>query len=131
MPDVQDLAKGAADTIGAGVGAGGAFFGLRWLLTFFTKRADARQAQLDAEHDALDTSWATYRKNIETRLSTMERQNRALRLSFEHVAGALIRKDPDNPALVIADRIMAQAFPDDFSLTVPRRDQAGETVGAG
>jgi len=117
------------ETAAFGASAGGIFFGARWLLNWLTGRADKRQQQLDDQNLALDMGWKEYRHNIETRLKSVERQNRALRLSFEHVAGALIRKDPENPALAIADRIMAQAFPDDFTTTVARLDQAGDDVG--
>lgn len=119
---IKDVAVGGAS-------AGGAFYALRWLVNYFTGRVDQRQKQLDAEHASLDIGWKEYRLGLERRMQTMERQNRALRLSFEHVAGALIRKDPDNAALAIADRIMAQAFPDDFSMTVTRIDGAASSVG--
>lgn len=105
-----------------GATAGGGFYGVRWVVMYLTGRADQRQAKLDREHDALDMSWKDYRLNLETRFKQLERQNRALRMAFEHVAGALVRKDPDNPALAIADRIMASTFPDDFSTTVARLD---------
>jgi hypothetical protein len=96
---------------------GGVFFALRWLMDWMAKRFDKRQAQLDAEHATLDMSWKDYRLQLERRLSTLERQNNAFRLGFQHVSAALIRADPHNPALTIAEKIMAQAFPDDFSFS--------------
>lgn len=113
-PGILDEAVTAAAT---GTGIGGGFFALRWLVQWLTARADKRQAELDAEHATLDMSWKEYRLSLERRLRAMERANEALRLSFQHVSGALIRIDPHNEALVIADRLMAEAFPTDFSLS--------------
>jgi hypothetical protein len=130
-----ELAVTAAAT---GSGAGGGFFVLKWLLQWLTGRADKRQAQLDAEHAALDMSWKDYRlllerdrQELQLRMSTMEKQGRALRLSFEHVAGALIRLDPHNPALAIVDKILATAFPDDFSLAAYRAEAALDRQSGG
>jgi ABC-type phosphate transport system auxiliary subunit len=95
---------------------GGAFYALRWLLDWIAKRLDKRQAQLDAQEAALDMSWRDYRLQLERRIATIERQNTAFRLGFQHVSAALIRIDPQNPALSLAEKIMAQAFPDDFSI---------------
>lgn len=110
---------------GIGGGATASFFILRWIeraVRWFSERHDKRQAQLDSEHAALDMSWKDYRLLLERdrvdlrgRVEAMEKQNRALRLSFEHVTGALIRHDPQDPALTIAERLMARAFPDDFT----------------
>jgi hypothetical protein len=117
----------AITTAAAGTGMGGGFFVLRWLVQWLTGRLDKRQAQLDAEHGALDKSWEGYRlrleeraTRLEQRMETMERQGRAVWLAFEHVAGGLIRVDPGNEALVIADRILASAFPTDFSFGIAR-----------
>lgn len=112
-----------------GATAGGGYAGLRWLLTWFTARYDRRQALLDTEHDALNMSWKDYRILLETRIASVERQNRALRMSFEHVAGALIRADPGNRALAIAEGIMAKAFPDEFGLGVARAEAAVNSTG--
>ena len=64
-------------------------------------------------------------------MATMEKQGRALRMSFEHVAGALIRVDPDNPALAVVDKILAQAFPDDFTLAAYRAEAALDASAGG
>jgi hypothetical protein len=109
---LDDVAKAAA----AGSGVGGGFFALRWVVLWLTARFDRRQALLDAEHDALDMSWKEYRQLLERRLGALEKANEALRLSFQHVSAGLIRIDPQNPALLIAERIMAAAFPTDFSM---------------
>ena len=119
-PGILDEAVTAA---AAGTGVGGGFFAFRWLIQWLTGRLDKRQAQLDAEHDALDMSWKDYRlllerdrQDLRATMGKIEAQNRALRTAFEHVTGALIRIDPKNEALVIADRILSSAFPADFSV---------------
>ena len=61
-PGILDEAVTAAAT---GTGVGGGFFALRWLVQWLTGRLDKRQAQLDAEHDALDMSWKDYRILLE------------------------------------------------------------------
>lgn len=105
-----------ADAVAAGSGLGGVLLFGRWAINWFTNRVDKRQAQLDAEHDALDMSWKDYRLHLERRMSAMETQNVALRLSFQHATAALMRHDPADPALAIIERIMAQAFPMDFGV---------------
>lgn len=107
----------------AGGSFGGVVFALRWIVMWFTARVDRREAQLDAEHNALDLGWKDYRlliearnRMLEDRLGAIERQSRAAYTSFQHVASALIQIDPDNEALVRAGKIMAAAFPDDFTL---------------
>lgn len=113
----------AATAVATGTGVGGGFFALRWLVQWATGRLDKRQAQLDAEHGALDMSWKEYRlllerdrQDLRAEVRKIAEQNRALRLAFEHVTGALIRIDPKNEALVIADKILTAAFPTDMSL---------------
>jgi hypothetical protein len=105
-----------------GAGGGAAFFALRWVVVWVTARLDRRQAQIDAEEAALAMSWKDYRIFLEQRQQLMETEmkqlsngNKALRLAFEHVATALIRIDPQNPALERAGKIMAEAFPLDFT----------------
>jgi hypothetical protein len=119
----------AAAATGAAAAASG--FGIWRILLWLTIRFDKRQAQLDAEHAALDMSWKDYRlllerdrRGLQQRMTTMEKQGRALRMAFEHVAGALIRVDPDNPALAVVDKILAAAFPDDFTVTTYRAETA-------
>lgn len=108
-----------------------AFFALRWLLDWIARRIDKRQAQLDVEHAALDMSWKEYRLQLERRIANIERQNMAFRLGFQHVSAALIRVDPQNPALTIAEKIMAQAFPDDFSIGAARAGSAVDKFHGG
>lgn len=106
--------------------------GIRWLLGFVDRREKRRAERLDAEEDALDQGWSAYRRRMEARLASLEqrdterqRQNYALRLAFEHVAGALIRFDPANPALRRAEQLLEQAFPIDLA-----RDGAAEPHNA-
>lgn len=106
----------AKDAVGAGAGAGGAFYALRWLWTQVASRFDTRQARLDAEHATLDMSWKEYRLFLERRMSSLERQNRAVLTAFQHVSAGLIRRDPQAPELIVAERLMAAAFPTDFSM---------------
>lgn len=115
----------------AGAAFAGTGFGMWRLLLWFTVRLDKRQAQLDAEHGALDMGWKEYRLLLErdrldlrANFARLEKQNRALRMSFEHVTGALIRVDPDNPALGFVDKILAAAFPDDFTMAAFRAEAA-------
>ena len=121
-PGILDEAVTAAAT---GTGVGGGFFALRWLVQWLSGRLDKRQAQLDAEHGALDMSWKEYRlllerdrQDLRAQVRQIVEQNRALRLAFEHVAGALIRINPRHESLVIADKILTAAFPTDMSLGV-------------
>jgi len=116
-------------TFGGGFGA--AFFALRWMVDWIAKRFDKRQAQLDAEHAALDMSWKDYRLQLERRIAAIERQNQAFHRSFQHVSAALIRIDPQNPALTIAEKIMAQAFPDDFTLGAAMAGAAVDNLHGG
>jgi len=93
----------------------------RWLLGHADRREQRRQDRLDAEEEDLGKSWSAYRKRIEARLQVVERQNYGFRLAFEHVAGALIRIDPHNPALAIAGKLLEQAIPIELA-----REMAGE-----
>lgn len=122
----------------AGVSFVGVGFAVWRLLLWLTARFDKRQAQLDAEHNAIDMNWKEYRLFIErdrldlrATVGRIEKQNRALRMAFEHTAGALIRIDPDNPALAVVDKILGQAFPDDFTMATFRAEAAIERRGAG
>lgn len=111
------------DAVAAGGGAGGIWFFLRWALRWFTERSDKRQQQLDSEHAALNMSWKEYRLFLEKRMSSLERQNRAVLSAFQHVSAGLIRRDPQAPELLVAERLMAAAFPTDFTM-------AGQMAGA-
>lgn len=126
------------DAIGVGVGGGGTFYALRWIMTWLAGRADKRQAALDDEHAALDMSWKDYRlflererRHLAERVEVVERQGRAAFLAFQHVAAALIRHDPQDPALQTADRIMASAFPLDFSVSMARAGGALDQASGG
>lgn len=113
--------------------AGGGFAAVlltgKWLLTWVTARLDRRQALLDTEHQALDMSWKDYRLLLERRLASVERQNRALLTAFHHVTAGLIKRDPQAPELMIAERVMAGAFPTDFSTITDMAEAAISGVG--
>jgi len=123
------LVERLGEWVAGGAGMGGGFFAVRWVVMTLIGRADRRQQLLDDEHAVLDMSWKDYRLHLEQRFKEIDRQNQALRLSFEHVAGALIRVDPQNPALALADRVMAQAFPMDFTFSLARVDAAIDPGG--
>lgn len=106
----------AAKIAGIGVSGGGGFYIMRWVWTQLTGRLDRRQAIIDRQEERADREWEKIRNSLESRLAAIERQNEALRFSFHHVAGALIRLDPQNPALAQAEQILAQAFPLDFRI---------------
>lgn len=117
------VASGAA-------GAGGGFFALRWLIGWLTGRMDRRQTLLDAQDERVDREWQKIRERVETRLDKVEQQNEALRFAFHHVAGALIRIDPQNPALAQAEQMLAQAFPIDFTILTAQAEAALEHAQA-
>lgn len=121
-PKLLDDAVSAAAT---GGGMGAAFFVLRWLWMAVTGRLDRREARIDAQDEKLDMEWQAIREEMKGRLDKIERQNEALRYAFHHVAGALIRLDPQNPALAQAEQMLAAAFPVDFRLLA---EQAGAAL---
>lgn len=104
------------EAVAAGGGFAGVFLVGRWLINWMSLRIDKRQAQLDAEDAALNMSWKEYRLHLERRMHRVEVHSEAYRLAFQHVSGALIRHDPQDPALAIAAHILAKAFPTDFTL---------------
>lgn len=99
------------NSIGAGVGAGGGFYALRWLILWITARHDRRVAQLDAEHERLDDGWRHYRLTLEQRVQRLESINEMLRIAFQDVAAALMMVDPQNDALQRTAELMKAAFP--------------------
>lgn len=123
MPTEPTLLEESIQIGSAAAGAGGGFFLLRWVFDRVVARLDRRQANLDAQDERVDREWQKIREKVEQRLDRVERQNEALRFAFHHVAGALIRIDPQNPALAQAEQMLAQAFPIDFALL-------GERAGA-
>jgi len=111
----------------AGAGIGTAFFLGRWIITWFTARFDRRQAVLDAQDGQIDQEWSELREELKRdkaemkkHLTRIERQNEALRFSFHHVAAALMKVDPLNPALALAEQLLTQAFPLDLRFTAER-----------
>jgi uncharacterized protein (DUF3084 family) len=66
-PDMlEDAVKFAAGGAGAGGGAVGIMFLLRWFLTFMAGRADIKQDRLEAQATELDRQWKEYREALET-----------------------------------------------------------------
>lgn len=127
----------AAEVAAGGAGFGGAFAAFWWLINWFTGRADKRQAVLDAQEEKVDQDWRAIREELHAanaatnrKLAAIEKQNEALRFAFHHVAGALIRIDPKNPALVQAEQLLAQAFPIDFGMLAARAEAALDQVAA-
>src|SRR3546814_3018803 len=64
--------------------------GIKWLLNFRERQADSRSAKLQAWHEELqarekriEEKQEKYQAEIEHRLSTLMRQNMALRMAFE------------------------------------------------
>ncbi|RSU21195.1 hypothetical protein [Sphingomonas koreensis] len=131
MPTEPTILEEGAKIASAGVGVGGGFFALRWLVGWLTGRMDRRQEVLDAQEGSIDQEWKDLREelkrdnaDLKRRMDSVETQNSALRRAFNHVAGALIRIDPLNAALAQADQMLTQAFPLDFSLTTERAEAA-------
>ncbi|NIJ18482.1 hypothetical protein FHS95_000151 [Sphingomonas naasensis] len=120
-PGILDEAVTAAAT---GSGVGGGFFALRWLVQWLTGRLDKRQALLDAQDERVDREWQKIREKVEARLDKVELQNEALRFAFHHVAAALIKVDPTNPALAQAEQMLSAAFPLDLRLMTDRAEIA-------
>lgn len=128
---IDDVAQVAA----GGVSFGGGLYMARWLILWLTGRADRKQALIDEQEAKVDREWATMREELKAerqadklRLDRIEKQNQALRFAFHHVAAALIRIDPQNPALSQAEQMLSQAFPLDFSLIAERAAAAVEVV---
>jgi hypothetical protein len=110
--DIAALIGGAATLLGL-FGKGVAH-----LLHWGERREKARADRLEREEGELAEGWSSYRKRIEARLAQVEasdalraRENAALRVAFEIVAGAMRVLDPGNSALVLAEQILASAFP--------------------
>jgi len=116
---------------------------MRWIIGWLTARHDRRESNLERQEGSIDEQWRALREElnrdraevrreaaaIKSRVAAMERQNEALRYAFHHVAGALIRLDPTNPALAQAEQMLARAFPLDFTLLgedAPRNASARE-----
>lgn len=118
------------DAAAFGGGFAAVFAAVRWLANWIASRIDKRQAQLDAEHASLDVGWKEYRQLIERRLQSIEKQNRALSAAFQHVSAALIRIDPQNEALITAERLMAAAFPTDFTMAAQMAGAAIDVQGS-
>ena len=129
--DESALASDVAQAAAGGFSLGTGFFAVRWLVQIVTRWSERREARLNAQEDRADREWQNIREEIKQqladankRLGTVERQNVALRRAFNHVAGALIRLDPQHAALAEADQLLASSFPVDFDLTAARAEGA-------
>ncbi len=134
MPEpklVEEVASAAGSAVGWGGGFGAAFFIFRWFVRWWTERLDKRQANLDAQEQRADDEWRKIRQELRDELddarawrARLETQNNTWRAVFHHVATALIKVDPRNPALIEAEQVLAQAFPLDLSLLAERAEAA-------
>jgi len=122
------LIDGAVTAAAGGGGFAGAFLALRWLVNWLTGRMDRRQALLDQQDARIDQEWKQIRDEMKERLDKIETQNGALRVAFHHVAGALVRVDPSNPALLLAEQILAQAFPLDLNALAAQAGAAIDSI---
>ncbi|MBY8826129.1 hypothetical protein [Sphingomonas colocasiae] len=129
--DDGGIVDNAVQIAAGGAGAGGGFYAIRWFFQWITGRLDRRQDLLDAQDQRVDREWQAIREELKAdndrmkaRLEAISRQNEAIRFAFHHVAAALIRIDPKNPALIQAEQMLAKAFPVDFGMMLDRIDAA-------
>jgi hypothetical protein len=116
----EKIAEGVAQAAGGGLGVGGGIWFVRWFILWLSARHDSKQAALDAQDERIDQEWKKIREELKAEVGAIRRQNEALRFAFHHVAGALIRLDPRNPALIQAEQLLAQAFPIDLQMVADR-----------
>jgi hypothetical protein len=122
--DIAAIFAGALAVLSA-LGKGSA-----WLLAWGDRRQQARLDRLAREEDELAESWSAFRKRVSAELVDAKativelgrrdiaraKENAALRVAFELVAGALRAKDPGNVALRHAETMLAAVFPLDPQL---------------
>lgn len=127
-PSILDQAVSGAS---AGGGIGAVLLGGRWLINWITGRHDRRQDALDAQDSKIDLEWQKLREEMKAdnaktkqRLDAIDAQNQVLRLAVQHAVAALVKVDPDNPALARIEHMLAQAFPLDLSFAVDRAEIA-------
>ncbi|MFZ2996296.1 hypothetical protein [Sphingobium sp.] len=134
MPEPKIIDDAVQAAAGGGT-MGAVFFFLRWTWMQVTGRADRKQMLIDAQEAKVDREWETIREELKAerqadklRVDRIERQNQALRFAFHHVAAALIRIDPQNPAITQAEQMLATAFPVDFRLLAEQAESAISAV---
>lgn len=71
MPSLETIAQTTGAWTAAGVGAGGGFMLIRWLLDFIGARADKREAAQVASAERLETSTYKLIDNLESRLNSL------------------------------------------------------------
>jgi hypothetical protein len=97
MSGLPDVALGA----GAVLGSGGIFGFVKWLIA----RRESNVARL------------------EKRVAALEEELRDVWLAFAHVTAALRHKDPTDPALALAGKILKDKFPVDPNTPADMQEQ--------
>lgn len=97
------------------IAAGG---GIKWLWDQWTKRADKRQAELDArEHDIEEREAASVKKMeerlgaLESKVSAQGVELEAHRISIHILVAKIARDDPHAPELLQVAELLGAAFP--------------------
>jgi hypothetical protein len=122
---MAEVAIGAGQGVGTGVGAWACFRFVRWLVEFIFKRLDIRSARMDAREQALEARYDNRLSHLETELS---RTQRAMTLLLNDTA----RRDPSNPVLQRVAELLHPVIPtpeNDPSLN-HLAQQAGEALDA-
>lgn len=100
--------------------------GIKWAVGWNDARTASKAAQLEAWEAKLARREEAFEAQIEARMTAMERENRGLRLAFQHVSARLHHLAPDDPALALAERILAQAIPLEPFIPPDMADKLGE-----
>jgi hypothetical protein len=120
--ELLDVAAVAGTGVGGGLGALGAFRFIRWGIEHFGKRQDARQLQLDAQQERVDTSLAKRLSHLEAQ----ELANRDRIQVLEEVTTTLIAElrsiDPNNPKLHDVAHALRMSIP--FAPPSPSIDES-------
>lgn len=97
------------------IAAGG---GIKWLWDQWIKRADKRQAELDAREHELDEKEAASVKKMEERIGALEntvaaygKELEAHRIAIHILVAKVARDDPKAPELKQVAEILGAAFP--------------------
>tara|TARA_R110000868_G_scaffold100109_1_gene275275 strand:+ start:24543 stop:24938 length:396 start_codon:yes stop_codon:yes gene_type:complete len=97
------------------IAAGG---GIKWLWDQWTKRADKRQAELDAREHEIEEREAASVKKMEERLDALESkvsaqgvELEAHRIAIHIMVAKVARDDPQAPELKQVAEILGSAFP--------------------
>ncbi len=92
--------------------------GIKWLWDQWTKRADKRQAELDAREHEIEEREAASVKKMEERLDALESkvsaqgvELEAHRIAIHIMVAKVARDDPQAPELKQVAEILGSAFP--------------------